>query len=53
MTTMCGVPWIRLEGTKEDWLRLRVKAEKLGPLMVPEIGSKWMEVLLPVLDKVR
>lgn len=51
MNTMCGVPWIRLEGSREDWARLRAKAETLGSLMVPKIGKDWMACLLPVLDQ--
>jgi hypothetical protein len=51
MRTKCGIPWIELQGTLKDWESLRARAAKMGLLMVPSFGTKWMEVLLPVLDE--
>jgi hypothetical protein len=45
--TMCGIPEIRLDGTVEDWERIRANAEILG-----EFGlNDWRGRLLPVLDQ--
>jgi len=49
--TMCGIPNITLLGTQEDWVDLRMRAEKLGDLMMPEFSMYWLEFLLPVLDE--
>lgn len=51
MRTMCGIPWIQLQGTEQDWVSLRERAAKVGQLMLPEFGSAWMKALLPVLDE--
>ena len=51
MSTECGIPWIELQGTEQDWMSLRERAAKLGLLMMPSFATKWMEVLLPVLDQ--
>jgi hypothetical protein len=43
----CGIPWIELTGTTEDWQRLRRHAETLN-----RYGLEWWtEYLLPVLDE--
>lgn len=45
--TLCGIPKIVLEGTSEDWRKLRAKAS-----MLAEYGlGWWTEKLLPVLDR--
>lgn len=51
MTTMCGIPSITLLGSEQDWVSLRARAKDLGKLMTPDIASKWIPHLLPVLDK--
>jgi len=51
MHTMCGFPWIELKGTLEDWKAIRTRAEEIGKLMVPSFSSKWIPLLLTVLDK--
>lgn len=39
--TRCGVPEIRVSGTREDWLSVEVKTKKIVSL-IPEL-SKWMD----------
>jgi len=52
MTTMCGIPSFILEGSIEDWVLLREKAERLiSQKTLPELSSKWIPALLPTLDK--
>jgi len=51
MMTMCGIPYITLLGTEQDWATLRSRAEDLGNLMTPEIRNAWLPYLLPVLDE--
>lgn len=51
MSTECGIPWIELQGTEQDWVALRDRATRLGLLMLPSFGTRWMEALLPVLDE--
>lgn len=43
----CGIPWIELTGTPEDWILLRIRAEELGQYGL----DWWMTSLLPVLDR--
>jgi hypothetical protein len=43
----CGIPWIELTGTVEDWRTIRMTAEKIGSYGL----EWWMESLLPVLDE--
>ena len=43
----CGIPWIELTGTLEDWMNIRVNAEKIGQYGL----DWWMGSLLPVLDE--
>jgi len=45
--TMCGIPEITIEGSKEDWKTLYNKAEKLGEFNL----GWWMLHLLPTLEK--
>lgn len=47
VTTECGYPAITLEGSAEDWQKLRAKAEDLSELDL----DWWMPHLLPVLDQ--
>ena len=47
---LCGFPYILLEGTKEDWKKLKQSTERLLSKL-DEFGSKWCQSLLPLLDK--
>ena len=54
--TRCGIPWIELRGTVDDWKKVRAKAELMRGFDVKfwdEGGpiSEWLEDLLPVLDE--
>jgi len=51
MSTCCGIPHISLRGDRDDWVAIRQRAEQLGSLMMPDFASKWLGVLLPVLDE--
>lgn len=43
----CGIPSIELTGTREDWVKLRAKAD-----LLKDFGLEWWtEDLLPVLDQ--
>ena len=43
----CGIPYVRLEGTPEDWRSIRSRVEVFA-----EYGlERWVKVLLPILDK--
>jgi hypothetical protein len=47
MSTMCGIPSVTLEGTVDDWKKIKNKA-----LAFSEFDCDfWLEHLLPVLDK--
>ncbi|XP_070556813.1 uncharacterized protein [Ptychodera flava] len=45
--TRCGIPSITLEGTKEDWIAVREKAEQLEQYDL----KWWTKELLPILDQ--
>lgn len=47
MVTACGFPSITLEGTPQDWQRLRERAQKLQRFDL----DWWIPHLLPVLDQ--
>lgn len=51
--TLCGFPWIRMEGTAADWEKLRESAEELlrSGKLKREFAEKWAQVLIPVLAK--
>lgn len=51
MACACGVPWVRLTGTAEDWAAVRRRAAGVCTLCTPEFGIKWAAALLPVLDE--
>ena len=52
MYTMCGFPQITLDGTKDDWIKLREKVRKLLSTKVsPKFGENWKKSLLPLLDR--
>jgi hypothetical protein len=45
--TCCGIPWVRLEGTVDDWKDIRERVACFG-----EFGMEWWtEKALPVLDQ--
>lgn len=45
-SVLCGIPWIHLEGSSQDWRTLREKALA----MRTSTNSAWMDGLRPVLD---
>lgn len=47
--TMCGIPEIRLSGTKQDWLKVKSKAESLLQLL-PGLHQVWLTSLNEILD---
>ena len=50
--TACGFPKIILTGTKQDWVKLYHKTEKLLNTKVdPYFGKKWGNALLPILKR--
>ncbi|HZU96955.1 MAG TPA: DUF4419 domain-containing protein [Planctomycetota bacterium] len=44
---ICGIPWVRLEGTEDDWKRLAEKAEGFAQFGL----DWWLKALRPVLGK--
>jgi len=48
ISTMCGVPEIRLGGNKDDWLAVKSKANKIGELLPRFVG--WMKNLNEILQ---
>lgn len=50
--TCCGFPSVTLEGTLDDWQRLRAHAATLiRQRCTKEFSEEWCRALLPVLDK--
>jgi len=50
-TTMCGFPYVFMEGTLEDWVLLRKNAELLiKKRCAQKFAVKWCASLLPLLD---
>lgn len=49
--TLCGIPWIELKGTRQDWVDVRDRASDLGSFLLPQFSSQWLPHLLPVLDE--
>ncbi len=47
MVCICGIPTVTLEGTTDDWIRLRDKAEQLRPFEM----DWWLDHLLPICDQ--
>jgi Domain of unknown function (DUF4419) len=44
---VCGIPWITLTGTVEDWRKIRSRVDRL-----PEFGlEKWARSLVPIADE--
>ncbi len=50
MTTCCGIPQVRLEGTPEDWQLIVVKAQFLAEAFSQDL-SLYFQHLIPVLSK--
>jgi len=52
MMSFCGFPQITLDGTKNDWMRLKAKATKLlNEKVTKKFGEEWKKSLLPLLDR--
>ena len=54
MDTSCGIPRIKLDGTRKDWVSLRDRTQRLAPWMMPNHpqGDLWIQtVVLPILDQ--
>ena len=48
----CGFPRITLDGTKNDWIKLKAKAVKLlNEKVDKKFGHQWGQALLPLLDR--
>jgi hypothetical protein len=45
--TICGIPFITLEGTKTDWQKLRKKVDLLAPFGL----DWWLKELRPICDQ--
>jgi hypothetical protein len=48
LTGICGIPQITLNGTLEDWINLKEKAQKLATYNL----SWWIDSISPILDKI-
>ena len=54
LMTACGIPKIRLEGTRGDWVSLRDRTARLAQWMMPghSHGELWIEdIVVPILDQ--
>ena len=50
--TFCGFPEITLDGTKQDWIKLKQKTIKLlNEKVDKKFGMEWGKALLPLLDR--
>jgi len=50
--TKCGFPQITLDGTKDDWIKLKQKVTALLKEKVDgKFGAEWGQALLPLLDR--
>jgi hypothetical protein len=47
MVTICGIPWIELRGTLNDWIDIRDRSQRLFGEFMPEYAA----LLIPVLDQ--
>ena len=45
--TMCGIPKVKLIGSREDWARLIKKVKKLAEFEL----EWWISSLIPILEK--
>ena len=46
--TLCGIPEIRVKGSKQDWIGIKIKFERVLQ-QIPELG-KWADSLFEVLE---
>jgi hypothetical protein len=46
--TFCGIPWIEITGTKEDWVHLK---QSISPLLIALNLHDWNNDLQMILDK--
>lgn len=54
MDTMCGIPNVRLEGTRDDWELLRHRTKNLALWMMQNNthGDLWIyDIVLPIIDE--
>jgi len=52
VSTRCGYPSITLEGTPDDWVRLRDKVNALvGAKCLPSLSTAWLPALNSALDR--
>ncbi|CAB9501173.1 expressed unknown protein [Seminavis robusta] len=54
MDTMCGIPNIRLDGTRDDWEALRERTKSLSDWMLQNNthGDLWInDIVVPILDQ--
>lgn len=51
MSTMCGIPFFRVDGTAKDWQTIMASVDQLRQL-IPALGD-YFGNLLPVLGKIR
>lgn len=51
MRTRCGIPEIQLQGTVDDWEKLKDRFNGLCQYMLETFAEEWSEGLLPVLDQ--
>jgi hypothetical protein len=51
--TKCGFPTVTLEGTQDDWVKLRTNAENLlKNRCTKDFAQLWGDALLPLLDRI-
>eukprot|EP01084_Bolivina_argentea_P283518 485593_1 len=51
-STTCGFPEITIDGTKQDWINLKQKCEKvLNEKVDKTFGKWWGQSLLPLIDR--
>lgn len=48
VSSLCGIPFVVLEGTREDWANIRARVDALGDLGLTD----WVRVLRPVVEQV-
>lgn len=52
MQTRCGFPSMTLHGTREDWVLLRDKVERLAAFMTKPFAEMWLPALRVVFGKI-
>ncbi|MFT5684196.1 MAG: hypothetical protein ACI8RZ_005137 [Myxococcota bacterium] len=51
MTSLCGIPRVRLEGTADDWLWIVYGAQELAGVFAKPLGP-YFDALIPVLTQI-